>query len=131
MQKRLALIIVLAVAVLAGSGFSGCAPPPPNLSPAASAAFTNQRVQKALDIIRDTARDAAAQTPPVIPQATANKVNDWHEAAIKVIHATGSGWQPTVTTSLDELLKNLTPPEQALIGPYVTLAKTLIAQVTT
>ena len=119
-------VVLFACALLAASA---CAPPPPNLSPQAVSAFNNLRVQKALDIIRDTARDAAAQTPPVIPQATANRVNDWHEAAIKVIHAAGSGWQAAVSTSLDELQKNLPAADAKLLAPYIALAQSIIVGV--
>lgn len=129
MQKRLALIIVLAAAVLAGSGFSGCAPPPPNLSPAANQAFYKTRAQKALDVIRDTAQDANATTPPIVSTATARKITVWHESALKIMHDSGAGWQATVQTSLDELLKDVTPAEKQLLAPYVALAKTILHEV--
>lgn len=118
------LLIVLALLVI-----PACAPLPPNLTPQAVTAFNSQRVQTALDIIRDTARTAAAQVPPVIPQATANRVNDWHEAAITIVHAAGAGWQAAVEASLDALLANLPVADTALLRPYATLAKTILTEV--
>lgn len=128
--RRLSLVLAL-TALLTSTILTttGCAPPPPNLTPQAVTAFNSQRVQTALDIIRDTARTAAAQVPPVIPQTTANRVNDWHEAAITIVHAAGVGWQATVQASLDALLANLPAADAALLRPYVTLAKTILTEV--
>lgn len=128
-RRRVALVVMLAAVVLSGSGFSGCAPPPPNLSPAANQAFYKTRAQKALDVIRDTAQDANATTPPIVSTATARKITIWHESAIKIMHDSGAGWQPAVQTGLDELLKDVTPAEKQLLTPYVALAKTILQEV--
>lgn len=125
---KIRLVSLLVVVLFAGVG-SYCTPAPPNLSPQASIAFTNTRVQKALDLIRDTAQDANAQAPPLLSTATTRKVTLFHESAIKIIHTAGTGWQSTVRTSLDELLKDVPPAEVQLLTPYVALAKTIIAEV--
>lgn len=123
LRRRLSGAIVLALLV------TGCASAPPNLSSAGVSAFNNTRVQKALDLLRDTVQDANAQTPPLISTATARTVTQWHRSAITIIHATGQGWQTTVRTSLDELLANLPANERALVAPYAALATTIINEV--
>lgn len=107
----------------------GCTHPPPTLSPVAQTAFTNTRVIKALDLLRDTAIAANAQNPPVLSTATTRKIVTAHEATLKIINAAGSGWQAAVRTVLDELVKDqaLLPAELAVITPYVSMIKTLIA----
>ena len=108
---------------------TGCQAPPPNLTPQATQAFYAHRVVKGLDILRDTAIDANAQTPPLLSEATTRKVVTWHQSALKTIQAIPSGWQATVSAGLDELLKDLPPAEANLLRPYVAMAKTLIAEV--
>lgn len=107
-----------------------CTPPPPNLTPEATLAFKATRVVKALDILRDTAVDANAQTPPLLSEVTTRKVVTYHQSALKVIEATPSGWKPIVQAGLTEVESNLPPPERALLGPYIALAKTIIDEVT-
>jgi len=105
---------------------AGCATTPPNLTPAASLAFTNTRVIKGLDLLRDTAIDAQAQTPPLLSEATTRKVVEYHESALKTIHAVSSGWQATVAIGLEETVKNLPAAEQQVLAPYVALVQALI-----
>lgn len=119
--QRLALVVALA-------GMTACAKAPLNLTPAATVAFNNMRVQKALDLIRDTVDDGSKTVPPVFSAALDVQVATWHESAITVIHA-GPNWKPQVLTGLDELQKDLTAAQRSVIGPYVALAKTLILQV--
>src|ERR1700690_709747 len=80
---------LLVLCVLIGS--SACAPPPPNLTPQAAQAFQNTRVIKGLDVLRDFAIDANAATPPVLSTAVTRKVVLFHESALKIINAAGSG----------------------------------------
>lgn len=127
--RRLSLFVVLAAIVVTCSGFSGCAPPPPNLTPAANQAFYKTRVQKALDVIRDTAQDGNATTPPIVSTDTARKVTQWHESALKVMHDSGAGWQTMVATGLDELLKDVSRSERQLLTPYAALAKTIVQEI--
>jgi len=122
-MKRLTLIPILTVL------WAGCAPPPPNLTPEATQAFKATRVIKALDILRDAAIDANAQTPPLMPEATTRRVVLYHQSSVKIIQATADGWVPTVLAGLTELEANLAPPEKALLGPYIALAKTIIQEV--
>jgi hypothetical protein len=107
-------------------GLSGCANAPPNLTPEATAAFHATRVVKALDLVRDFAVDGEAQTPKVLSTAHARIVVDFHEAAVRTIHAVPTGWKPTVTAALDELRGKL-GAEYPQLEPYVNLVKTLIA----
>lgn len=121
-MKRFLLITLLCV-------LPACAVPPPNLSPAAVTAFQNTRVIKGLDILRDTAVDANAQVPPQLSTATTRKVVQYHESALKIIHAAGSGWQAAVLVGLDELVKDAPPAERSLLAPYVALVHTILAGV--
>lgn len=127
-RLRVALVVALTSSLLSTAA---CVKAPPNLTPQATVAFTNTRVQKALDLIRDTVDDGSKTVPPVFSGATDVKVATWHQSAITIIHATGSGWKPIVLTSLDELLKDLPAAEQHTLTPYLAFAKTLINQVVT
>jgi hypothetical protein len=109
---------------------TGCAGNvPPALTPAATLAFNQTQIEKALDLIRDTAQKGAALNPPVFTVAGARTVTIWHEAAIKVMQTAGQGWQTTVTTSLTQLPLLLTASEATQIAPYIALVQTLISQV--
>lgn len=126
MRTRFKSSIFVALLVLV----SGCASAPPSLSPAAVSAFNNHRVQRVLDLVRDTATDGNAATPPVFSTDATRKVVAWHRSAITVVHTLGTGWQATLNASLDELVKNLPPNERQLLATYVALAKTVINEVT-
>lgn len=119
-STRLGLVLVLAFAA------SDCAKPPPNLTPEATAAFHATRVVKALDLVMDTAIAAEAQTPKVLSTANTRKVVEFHQTAVRTIHAVPNGWKPTVTAALNELQAQL-GSEYAQIAPYVNLVQTLIA----
>ena len=123
-MRRLILIPILAVL------WAGCAPPPPNLTPEATQAFKATRVVKALDILRDAAIDANAQTPPLMPEATTRRVVLYHQSSVKIIQATAEGWVPAVLAGLTELEVNLPPSERSLLGPYIALVKTILSEVT-
>lgn len=122
-MKRMLLVVALALTVPA------CAPPPPTLSPKGVLAFQETRVVKALDIFRDFAVDANAQTPPIIDTATTRKVVTWHESALKIVQASNAGWQTTVSVSLDEALKDVPPAMAAKIAPYVSLVKAALKEI--
>jgi hypothetical protein len=106
--------------------FTACAPAPPTLSPTANAAFTKTRVIKTLDLLRDAAVSAEAQTPPLLSTATARRVVLAHQAALQVMQATDAGWEPTVQALLSGILANLPADEVALLKPYVNLAQSLL-----
>jgi len=125
-MRTLTLILLCALTLFT----PGCTNnPPPNLSPAATTAFQNTQIQKALDLIRDVAQDANATTPPVLSTNTARQVTLWHQSAITVVHARGAGWQSAVFTSLDELATHLSAADKPRLVPYIALAKTLLAEV--
>jgi hypothetical protein len=107
----------------------GCAHTPPNLSPTGATAFQSHQIQNSLDTIRDVAIDANATTPPLLATSTTRKVVTWHQSAITVLHARGSGWVALLTTSLDELSKDLPAAEQHTLAPYIALAKAILAGV--
>jgi ABC-type branched-subunit amino acid transport system ATPase component len=127
--RKLALVFCVFIA-LGIAGQQGCAKAPPTLGPAGVTAFQNQQIQKSLDTIRDIAIDANATAPPVLTTDTTRKVVTWHKSAITVLHARGAGWVSTLTTSLDELSRNLPAAEQKTLAPYIALAKTLLNEVT-
>ena len=118
------LLLVLALS------FSNCGvKPPPNLSPAAVAAYQGTKVIVALDGIRDVAIALADTNPPIVRRDVTTAIVAWHKAAITTIHATPTGWKMTVLTGLDQVKSNLNQQEQIQLGPYFSLAKTLINEV--
>jgi hypothetical protein len=121
--------LILVVALCLGS-MSACANnPPPTLSPAASLAFQNTQVIKALDQLRDIAIAANAQTPPLVSTEDTRKVVTYHESALRIIDANRSGWKSAVQTGLDELVKGLPPPTATRLTPYTDLIKTVLQEV--
>ncbi len=119
-MKRLILTFALV--------FYGCATAPPNLTPQASVAFKKHEIQKDLDLIRDIAVDASAQTPALISVNDAREVVRWHEAAITIIHDT-SNWQSAVTTSLQQLQADLSPASSQKLKPYIALALSVLKEI--
>jgi molybdopterin biosynthesis enzyme MoaB len=119
--KSLLLVVLLAT--------GGCVTAPPNLTPQATAAFYENRVRGALDQVRDVAQAAAAQTPPLVSQRTANDITRWHRAAIVSMHAATANWQAGVLTSLEELIATLPQRDAALVRPYVALARTVLMEI--
>jgi hypothetical protein len=119
---------LLAAFVVVSVMFAGCSAKPPVLTPQATLAFNSLQIEKALDLIRDTAQAGAALNPPIFTVAGARTVTLWHEAAIKVLYAAGNGWQVTVSTTLTQLPTLLTTAEAAQITPYIALAQTLLQQ---
>ncbi len=105
-----------------------CAKAPPQLSPVAATAFQNHQIQRVLDLLRDTAIDGNATTPPVISEPVTRKVVTWHRDALLTLHARAEGWKATLTTGLDELLNDLSAADQQKFTPYVALAKVLIQE---
>ena len=120
----------LAVAIIALLFASGCAQAPPNLTPEASIAFQAMRAVKVLDLLRDIAIDAHAQVPPLLAETTTRKVVLYHQSTVKIIQASPGGWTAIALSGLDELVNNLSPPDKALLAPYVALVKTIIQEVT-
>lgn len=124
MKLRLTLI---SLAFMVAS-LSGCAKTPPNLTPAANAAFSQHQVQNALDQLRDIAQAANATTPPLLSTPTVRKITAWHAQAITLVHMAGAGWQTLVAAGLDTALADLPPSESRVVTPYVPLIKTLLKE---
>lgn len=129
MKTRALLVTFMLFFALGLAGQQGCTKAPPTLSPAGVVAFQNHQVQRALDLIRDTAHDANATVPPVLSTDTARKVTLWHKSAITILHARGEGWREIVKTSLEGLERSLPDAEKAKLTPYIALAKTLLSEV--
>lgn len=122
------LLIGFVVALVLG-GSINCAKAPPNLSPDGVSAFNNLRIQRGMDLVRDTAIVANDQIPPVISTATTRMIVMWHRSAIILVHERSTDWQNLLSIGLDELQKNLPQEERQLIAPYITLVKTILAEV--
>jgi hypothetical protein len=122
-------LIALALACFVAVPSSSCSHAPPTLSPAGVQAFNQFQVQKDLDLLRDTAITANAQQPPLLSTDATRKVVEYHKAAITTIHAAASGWKTTLLTGLNETAATLAPGEQAILAPYVTLLRAVLAGV--
>lgn len=125
-RKELAALFVLAVLLCS---FQGCAKAPPELTPEGTAAFHKTRVIKGLDLLRDFAIDAEAQTPKVLPTATTRKVVTYHQSALRIIQSTDAGWHAAVGSGLDEVVANLSAAEREKVSPYVALVKTILQEI--
>ena len=125
-----AAFVLMFVAALC-LGQTACAPTPPTVTtPQGITAFENLQIAKALDAIRDIAVDANATTPPVLATDVTREIVTWHRSALVVLNARSAGWVATLTTSLDQLTAKLSEKDKQLIVPYVTLAKTILIEVT-
>lgn len=123
-------VLLLLVSVGIAVGCSALARPY-NLSPEATLAFRNTQVIKGLDLLRDTAVDANAQTPPLISTETTRKVIEFHVAALKIIDATSDGWFTVLRQSLKELADVIPDNERGLLGPYLGLMRSILQERTT
>ena len=125
-MRRLLLIGLLCFAPMTG----GCAKAPPNLSPAGTAAFQKTRVIKGLDLLRDFAIDAEAQSPKVLSTDSTRKIVTYHQSALRVIQASDSGWVGATVSSLTEVTNALPPGDRQKVAPYVALVQTVLTEVT-
>jgi len=130
-RKQNAILGLIFITTLVMSfGIAACSSNvPPNLSPQAKIAYVNTQVIKSLDLLRDITISANEQTPPLVSTEDTRKVVLYHQSAIKTIMAMPAGWKTTVTTGLDETIKNLSENTQKLLSPYIALAKTILAQI--
>jgi hypothetical protein len=110
----------------------GCNHAPASLGPQATADFNATQVIKTLDLVRDAAIAANAQTPPLLTTATTRKVVNFHALALKTIDASRTGWKPAVSVALFQLMSDpsLLPAEVQFLQPYFNVAKALIDAVT-
>ena len=109
--------------------FTGCASAPPQLGPAATAAYHKTQAIKALDLLRDTAIAANAQTPPLVSTADTRQVVLYHQSALRLMDAASAGWPALVRTALDETLVHLAPEARQTLQPYVALVQTVLQEV--
>jgi hypothetical protein len=103
--------------------------PPLGLSPAAKEAWYATRVIEALDILRDTAIDANAQTPPLVSTVTTRQIVTYHKSSITFIHSIPGGWKASVVAGITELENNLPLKEYEILKPYTQLVKAALAEV--
>jgi hypothetical protein len=123
---RSILVPLLLAFVLAAPG---CAKTPPTLTPVGAAAFHKTETIKDLNLFRDVAIAANAQTPPFLDTASTRKIVTFHKSALLIMDKAGSGWQAAVQTALNELLKDLPADAAMKLAPYVTLLNTILAEV--
>lgn len=124
MSIRILAIVAFSVLLL------GCANKvPPGLTPQASLAFQATQAIKALDILRDTAIEAHAQTPPLVSEAATRQVVLYHQRIVKVVHAAPSGWAPAAVAGLEGLSASLTGTDKAFLVPYMTLVSEVLKEV--
>lgn len=118
-QLRKTLLVVALIASTACASTINQAPP--TASPQASLAFKNTQVLKVLDLIRDVAIDANAQTPPLVSTETTRALVQYHETTIKMMNASVSGWPATALQGIQEIIKRLPASESGTLGGYLNL----------
>lgn len=123
------MIRLLPLLLIGFLALPSCTKAPPNLSPAGQAAFQKTRVIKGLDLLRDFAIDAEAQSPKVLSTDTTRKIVQAHQSILKIMDAAGNGWQALVGTALDEVVNSLPAAERGKVAPYVALVKAILLEV--
>lgn len=110
-----AIILVLALAPACASNA------PPNLSPQAAQAWRGTRVIHVLDVFRDAAIDANAQTPPLLSTDLTRSIVKFHAASLEIVKNGPSGWIQMLRLGLAEVQKRLAGRERELLEPYIDL----------
>jgi hypothetical protein len=124
----LLLAIIIGFTLL--SSASSCAThAPATLSPEARTAWYGTRVIKALDVLRDSAIEAQAQTPPLLSEAVTRSIVETHRSLLETIHQAPRGWPATVTAALGELEDGLPPAQRVIVHPYVELTRTFLKEI--
>lgn len=120
-------VICVVFLMLAGLALEqGCAKLPPTVTtPQGKIAWENIQITKTLDLVRDLAVDAAHSG--IIIRSQGLLVVNWHTAAIKTLDARSLGWKTSITTGLEEALKELSPDQKKRFEPYVVLVRTILA----
>lgn len=122
------VLLVLSLGSMAGTiGCALSASAPAELSTEAARAFRNTQIIRGLDLLRDTAVDAHAQS--LLSEGTTRKVVMFHESTLKIIDATNEGWMEAMKQSLSELAAAIPERERPLLGPYLGLTRTLLKEV--
>ena len=102
---------------------------PPNLTPAATKAWYGTQAIKTADVVMEIANDAHNTVPPLLSAADALKVVNWHQSALSIIHEGATGWDHLVTSSLNELMRDLPPSARDVLAPYAALIKNILNEV--
>ena len=124
--KSALLVLALGGAVL---GSSACAAHlPPIASPQAITAYQNTQMVHALDVLRDAAIAANAQTPPLLATADTRKIVMYHQSALRIIDSRVNGWRDALSAGVEDVIKQLPAQQKQLLSPYVTLLQSLIKE---
>lgn len=131
MRSRLIrLFVAVAAASTLGCGYTVFQKAPASLTGPGVDAFYAKQVVVALDQIRNFVTAGNDAKPPVFTETTARCVVAWHRAIVTIVDQTPSGWQATVSTSLDQLTTAKNPciaaNDRARVAPFLSLAKAMI-----
>lgn len=125
-MRTLWIFSITAVLSFAACGGHPINTAPTGASPVAVQAFNKTKVIHGLDLLRDIAIEANAQTPPLLSAAITQRVVLFHASAITVMNASADGWQATVSAGLSELGENLPANEKAILKPYLDFAASFV-----
>lgn len=125
LRTRLARFSSAAVCIL----LVACASAPSQLSPIGRSAFYTMRVVRSLDMVRDIAISANAQTPPLLSTTVTRQVVEYHRSALLTMKQTPDGWKAVVTTGLEQLTTKLLPDDLKQLKPYLDLTRVLLQEV--
>lgn len=133
MRSQMAAVLLLSITIVACAvAAQGCGHAPPNLSPSGASAFHKAQVLHVLDLVRDTAIDGnklGDSGHPVISTTTTRRVVTWHQSALNVMSAAGTGWQAAIESGLNEVVKDLPAAEGQVLAPYVVMVNTVLSEV--
>lgn len=123
-MKKIFAVVLVAVAL----SVAGCAKnPAPTTSPAVLTMSQAQHAIAVLDVLRDAAVSMNAQTPPLLSTSATTQVVTIHDALVKVIAASPSGWQASVQAALTALPTTISAADYAKISPYVIVAEAALS----
>lgn len=108
---------------------TACASAPSQLSPIGRSAFYTMRVVRSLDMIRDIAISANAQTPPLLSTAVTRQVVEYHRSTLLTMKQTPEGWKAVAVTGLEQLTTKLLPDDLKQLKPYLDLTRVLLQEV--
>lgn len=124
MKKYVIATFLLLSLAACGSNPPASTDPTRNLSATGHAAYDSMKVLKALDAVRDIA--VAAEKEKFISSADALKVIEYHRQVVKLMDVTPTGWKATALAGLDQLQKDLTPPEWKQVEPFAIALRSLL-----
>lgn len=123
MTRMLSVLLVAVALALAPA----CHKAPPNLTPAAHAAFNADQVVQRIGELQDTAIALNHATPQGLKDADAVLVVTFTVSALKTIQHTPDGWRPTVLAAYAELKQNLPPPARQSLSTIFLTVDTVLA----